>query len=225
MATTFYPTSTASTATSSTWSFAPAIRVLSLSRGSGVVSVTDNTAAVLASSWANGSSVGVWGDNGNTTVLATGAGANWPSARIIFVTEPLNAFTLAGSITINIRALENNAMANYVVGCQILKVAASGGAQSHIAFANLASELGTTEAVRSLSVTPSSTSILDGERLVLAIGYAGIGGSASGFTATGFYNGTSGGASGDTFITFTETITEQAVADTSFPYIGGGYYG
>ena len=99
-------------------------------------------------------------------------------------------------------------MANYGRSCQIGKIAAGDGAYTAFGFGSEGTELTTSETAATITLTPTSTALAAGDMLVLLAMYCGIGTSASGFTVTGYYAGTTGGASGDTYVTFTETITE-----------------
>lgn len=146
---------------------------------------------------------------------------NPPDATIIWISEPLNAVTISGSITYNIRALESANQANYGLSSALYKVAAGNGAatrfNSSVSNTN-PTELGTSESAQIWSFAPTSTAFADGDMLALMLVYVAKGGtSASGRTSTGFWAGTTSGASGDTFLTFTETITAQTVASTARP--------
>jgi hypothetical protein len=137
----------------------------------------------------------------------------------LWITNPLDAVTISGTITANVRALESNAMANYGVGMKVLKIPSGGGAATSIAAGNNTAELGVTEAAWNGTLTLNGTpSIAAGDMIGILIAYGSIGGtSASGFTASCFYAGTSSGASGDTFVTFSATITEQGGAAPAEP--------
>jgi hypothetical protein len=152
---------------------------------------------------------------------------NTSGTEIWFFSNPLNGgVTISGTITPNIRALESNGLANYGVGIEILRFPNGGSVPDAtiVASVPVGLELGTSEAARTSNITPTSTAIATGDRIVIKIGWYAAGGtSASGRTATGFWNGASG-ATGDTFVTFAETLTEQVIPDSSFPFIGGGYY-
>src|SRR6185503_16984976 len=66
-----------------------------------------------------------------------------------------------------------------------------------------------------------------GDRIGVIVYGAPIGTTASGFTFSLGYDGATGAADGDSWVQFTETITEQggAAAADPFPFAGGGYYG
>lgn len=69
-----------------------------------------------------------------------------------------------------------------------------------------ASELTTSSAVYTASVTPTSTAFSGNDILVFEIGVSGGSMSASG-SSTFFYNGATVGASGDSYITLTDNIS------------------
>ena len=188
---------------------------LRLVRGSGVTSEADATIAGLG-------------------VHSVGFDASQSTANgLVFVSNPLNAVTLGGQLQFNLRSAESSTMANYGIGFWVAKVSSGGTITTMVSTVNapLSIELGTAEAAVTRSTggaTWSSTGISANDRLlVMPIFVAAGGASASGFTATMWYNGTTAGASGDSFVTFAETITEVAGATTEdpFPYLGGGYYG
>lgn len=208
MATTFFLTDTASDLTTSgdldlVFGVGAYItKKLALTRGSGVTSITNVTAT----------SSGVWG--------------TWKDATpktLVYITNPLNAFTMVGtanSATLNIRALENNAMANSTVGVSARQYSSSGTFINNIYLTQSSGvELGTTETVMSRTSTPNALSFASGDRIVLEMHWISATGvtAASGFTVTGFYSGTASGASGDSFTSFTETITEKTPASLLVP--------
>ena len=219
MSTTFFPTNTASTATTTDWTHSPTVLLLSLTRGAGAQTVTDNTIALLSSTFGAGQAPQIWG-NANTQTIGSPACTDLLAGSLVFVTNPLNAVSIVGgsTLTTNIRALESNAMANYGPGCTVYKMPANGGSCTFIGGTGVPTEYGTTEAAFTPAVIHASTvALADGDRLVVFFGHVGVGSSASGFTASGFYAGASG-ATGDTFITFNETITEQVIA-AQVPYV------
>lgn len=204
MATTFYPQNTASTATMPA-GFAGTAKELLLTRGPGVASQTDNTVASLPGDTSAGA---VWGNatSQNLSTMPTGAGT------LVFVSNPLASVSISGTISGNLRALESNAMANYGLGFGIYVLTSSGTSTVQLRVIDSVNELGTSESAR----TPSganSFSIGNTDRIAMIVFYGGIGTSASGFTAQGFWNGASG-ATGDTFVTFTETIVEYTSRPT-----------
>lgn len=213
MATTLYPTTTASTQNSSTWGANGVKLVLAFARGSGVTTQTDNTLASLTTG-----GTGAVHQVGGTASVAT-ASITFPqsinSTALVWITEPLNAVTISSNITVNQRALETNAMANYACYAIVGKVPSGGGANAVIGLKNMQAELGTTEAGSSMVVVPNASAgtLSAGDMLFLILCYAGPSVStASGYTASTFYAGTASAASGDSFVTFAETITPAVAA-------------
>lgn len=221
MATKFFPTTGATTRTASSpasWPLAT-LRKLSLTQGAAATSVTDATIASLSTIPVSaGGIVGQWGAGSISFTVQSGTTAEGVNAAtLIWISEPLNAVTVSGTITVNHRSNESNAMANYGAMAFVYKILAGNGAASKIGWAGNTTELGTTEAATSISIIPTSTALADGDMLAVVLGYAAAGGtSASGFTASGFYNGAAG-ATGDTFVSFTEAITEQTIPPPVVP--------
>ncbi len=206
MATTLFPTSQTRNPTN-TFSTADT-RILSLTRGVAVVSQADATvAALVAAANPQGTgSVAPWKRAAGITLAAAGTVESGATigASLFWVSPPLGAITIAGSITANIRGLENSALANYGAGCKIYRVH-GGVVDAAFAQGSSLSEFTTSESALSITLTPTSTALAAGDSLGVLIFYVGIGTSTSAHTATGFWSGLSG-ATGDTFFTFTETI-------------------
>ncbi len=218
MATIFYPTSAAATVSgASNWTNGPSLNLLSLTRGSGVVTDTRNTIASLNTTWGNLSNVEALGSNSTQSPTGTPVGSttNWAAGTLIFLTKPLNAVTISAQPTFNLRGSESNAMANYGLGGLVFRLTPGGAWNASLVRMDPGGvELGTSEAVTAVSPTTLTlpTTLAAGEVLGMIWGFAGVGTSASGFTAAGYYNGTTSAASGDSFVTFSETITEQSTA-------------
>jgi hypothetical protein len=159
------------------------------SRGAGVQTDVTNTVAG-------------WTTPLQVTDTAGGTVVDW-------FTRPLAAFTLGGAVRVNARALESNALANVGIRCEIARVAGDGSSPTVWGATTMPTELGTTEAARSFLVGGDDLAISDGQRLRIRFSIddqeAAMGASQ---TVTLFYAGTSGGASGDTYLTFTQTLTE-----------------
>jgi len=189
--TTIYPTTTASdidpggagTDTYKAWT----------SRGAGVTTAVRNTAT------------------GDTAPLqwTTSAGGN----LIEWYTPQLQAFTLSGRVDCNIRALESNLAADGIIRVEIARVNSDGSSPAVYGTSGMqtAVELTTSEAAYTCWVAGADLSISQGQRLrfraYLDDAYQTL---TSTHTATFYYAGTSGGASGDSYLTFTQTLTEYA---------------
>lgn len=220
MATTCFPITTATDyAGAAVSSTSKKTLTINGTRGAGATTITDNTAAGLAAQPLTTTSTpfSAVGANGGSTpgfdvlILA--------STPICWITPALSAVTIAGSITVNFRGSESNAMANYGGGAGLFQI--SGDTATLIGAGGNSTEFGTSEAARSFTITPTSTALADGDRLCIYFLYGGAGGSsASGFTASFVYAGASG-ATGDVFVTFTETLAAQGgAAAASLVYSG-----
>lgn len=186
---------------------------LSFARGSGVVSVGPiaTTTGLGTVNGASGTFASINNENVNmqagTTIEAWTGGSS-----IFFISGPLAAVAISGTITVNHRSLESAAQANYAAQAFVYRLPGYGpnaGVGATIGRGGNTTELGTAEAARSITITPIAGSLLnDGDRIMVVFAYGSPAGStsASGRTTTFFYNGTTSAASGDSFITFTETI-------------------
>lgn len=177
------------------------------SRGAGATNAVTNTFA----GWAAPSQI---------TATAGGTAIEWYSKQ-------LSAFTLASLVRLNIRVLVSNTLCNTSIRAELAVCNADGSGASIWAAASLtdvdapgASGSGTgtnssglpqtsENAIRSYIAGPD-TSVTDGQRLRLRlfIDDESTDAAASGFTATVVYAGTSDGASGDSFITLSQSVTE-----------------
>lgn len=154
--------------------------------------------AMLAGRGAAASSV-----SGTTTASGT-----WISLGY-FATPPLNAFTLTGSISCNLRGLEANTNANASLGVRFYKWTRSAGLGALIVQASATVELGTAETAVAATATAPSTAFANGDVLVAEMGIINIGSMGSGRAVTLYFNGPTAGASGDSYITIPQTITQQ----------------
>ena len=124
-------------------------------------------------------------------------------------TRPLTAFTLGGAVRCNVRGLQSATTANTSFRCEIAVVAGDGTGATVWATGESPVELGATEAARSFLVSGDDVAVSGGQRLRvrLYIDDYGEGQMASGQTVTLFYAGAAA-ATGDTYLTFTQTLTE-----------------
>jgi len=167
-------------------------QVLSTSRGS------------TASTSSRGSAVGP------TPGVEAGIYAGSP---LLWISQPLSAdLTVSGSITFNMRAYESSMSANMAINCRILKMVATTNAVSEVYKTVRSTELGTSEAANNWSETPgSSFSFNRGDRIVLAAFFDDGGGNqSSGYTGYFYFNGPTAAASGDSYVTFTETFSFES---------------
>lgn len=137
-----------------------------------------------------------------------GVEAAFSGPPIDFITAPLSAaFTISGTITLNLWAFETNMTDNMAVNAIIERLDCKGQVISTIANTARVTELGTASAVNNFTVTPTSTSMLKGERIRVRVYFDDAGTMASGGSGAFVFSGTTAGSSGDSYITFTENLT------------------
>jgi len=139
-------------------------------------------------------------------------------------TRGLEAFTLGGAVLVNLRAIVSNAATNAALKCEIAVTDSDGS--NPVAWASAlhhAEIIATSEAAYAFLVAGPDTSVASGKRLRIRISvddarsdYYG-GDLASGYTVTTYYAGTSAGASGDSYLTFTNTLVEYTTLTTISP--------
>lgn len=123
----------------------------------------------------------------------------------------VDAVTISSTITLNLRVNEVAMSVNAQGACRISQYDSSGTFIADVvANANakhtFGTEMSTSEAAQNWTATPTSTSFSAGDILVIAPHADAIGTMNSG-GANIWTDGPTGGASGDSFVTFTETIT------------------
>lgn len=146
------------------------------------------------------------GMNIQWTKTAGGSLLEWISGR-----SPVGGWTLAGSVTFAIDALESATNANCVGKARLYKRTA-GGTETEIGSSwSSTTEFGTTVAEFSWSATPPSTSFAEDDRLIIRYLIAGTapGLMGGGRTATIQYAGAAGSSS-DSRITLTEDVVFKA---------------
>jgi hypothetical protein len=135
-------------------------------------------------------------------------------------TPELEAFTLTGMAQANIRALESSASANASLRCELARVDSDGTNPTVWASWCCAptgtdnGELTTSEVARTINVSGDDLAFTDGQRLRIRLYNEDISSAAMGnaFNVQRFFNGTSGGASGDSYITLPQSVSEYVTA-------------
>lgn len=122
--------------------------------------------------------------------------------------------TISGTITFNLWGTESSMSANAAINCILERIDSTGAIISTIVKTTRTTELGTTSAAANFTATPTSTTVLKGERIRARVFFDDAGTMGSGFTLTFTYARDTGGADGDSFITFNETFSFQT-ADPS----------
>jgi hypothetical protein len=175
---------------------------------------------------------GADGTNDNYTdgsrIYSTDGGSAWTQpanedwAFEVFVgtilewySPPLTAFTLADLVAVNARVLGSNANTGMVVGAVLYRVDEDGsnptpygtGVYNH---ATDAGELTDSEAAYAFNISGDDLALTDGQRLRLRLFVMGTDLQGMAGSATLYYAGTSGGASGDSYIQLSQSVSEYA---------------
>lgn len=181
-----------------------------------------NQGASLATAVTNSQTGAITSQNlnsGNTQTKTAGG------VITMWVSHPLSsAVTIAGTITPNIWALESNASCNCGLRYEVFKWDhTNGGLYSMgISTNDGVTEFGTSAAVRTApTLTPASTAFAVGDRIAVAIynDDANAVTEASGQTWTMDYSAATG-VDGDSYLSFTETLTMSADSNTTPPMVG-----
>lgn len=169
-----------------------------------------------------------WTSRGDSAASVTDdPGAGWAAPQqlqsggtnVSWFTKPLEAFTLGGLVKVNLRASESAAAGNSSIGVEIARVDSDGTNATVWGYANRdaansggatgAGELATSETAYTVYVSGDDLAITDGQRLrirIFADDCADIPTASN--TVSAFVDGPTGGASGDTFLIFEQTLTE-----------------
>lgn len=165
------------------------------------------------------------GTNIPVTATAGGQAVTWFSDPI---TE---AFTLSGTVTVNIRGLEAANTANAGRGILIERTNNAGVVQSTIVADSTVpatiTEFTTTDAANGAATyTPTSTAMAAGERIKITLKIRNVG-TMGASTATISHDGPASAAAGDTYVQFNENFVTDLTQDVSPFEIKGsnGYYG
>lgn len=168
--------------TASDWNYAP----LLTTRGGGVVTGTV------------------------TSITGTTLGLEPSLTPLVWISPPLDAdVTISGTLTFNLRMAEAMAAANATAQCVIERVDSVGAIISTVVNSERGTEMGTTEAAQNWTASPTSTNFLRGDRIRISVAFNDATSltMGSGFTLTFWYAGTTAAASGDSYVTFTETLS------------------
>jgi hypothetical protein len=149
-----------------------------------------------------------------TTNASTSVPMNYSSANVTWFTPPLTGVTVSGTITANIRAYESAVQANAGIRIKIERTDTHGTPLSIIAESTFGSptELTTSDAAKNWSPTTTSTTLSSGDRIKVTLTCVNAGTMGSGQTVYVTFNGASAAAAGDSYVTFTETITTYTVS-------------
>jgi len=178
------------------------------SRGDGVANGVRNTAAG-------------WTSPLQWTDTAGGTAIEW-------YTKPLLAVTLESLVQLKLRALSSSS-SNASVHAEIAICGSDGSSPVVWAKGVHRDYIATTETSYDVRLAGPSTAITEGQRIRVRvyIDDHAYGAMAASKTATLYYDGTTPGASGDSYVLWPVALTEFSVpggGDELMPYAGGGYY-
>jgi len=165
------------------------------------------------------------GTNIQVTATAGGQALTWFS-------EPFTAdITISGTVTVNIRGLENANTTNAGRGILIERTNNAGTVLSEIlsdrTVPTTITEFTTSDAANGAATyTPTSTAMVAGDRIKVTLKIRNVGTMGAG-TATISHDGAAVNAAGDTYVRFTENIFTDEVLDVSHYQVFGsnGYKG
>ena len=152
------------------------------------------------------------GTNIQWTKTAGGAVLEWISGR-----SPVGGWTLAGSMTFNIWALESNMGANAGALARYYKRLAAGSESEIVSSpADDGVEFGTAATKMNWAETPTSTAFAEDDRLIVRFFITNIGTMGGGFTCTLDYDAGAGDADGISWVELTENVTFKTEAVAYF---------
>lgn len=169
-----------------------------------------------------------------TNTVASGTNIQWVSGAgslTQWYSNPVvEAITISGTITVNIRGLESANNVNAGRGIFIQRTDSVGTVQSTIladtTVPTVITEFTTTDAANGTATyTPTSTAMSVGDRILIIIKVRNVGTMGAG-SITGSFNGSTSGVRGDTWVQFNENIRTDNLGDTkTYEIIQQGYYG
>jgi|KBSMisStaDraftv2_1062788.scaffolds.fasta_scaffold06274_2 hypothetical protein len=150
-----------------------------------------------------------------TNTTASGTSIQWTKTaggtQLKWISPPLAApVTISGTVTMNVWAFEDNALANATVAFTVKRLAGGVEGSSLLTDSTLGSELGTSVAVKNWTASPASTTFSTGDRIVLIGDIVNVGTMAAAHSVTVDYGGKTGAADGDSWVQFTENLSFTA---------------
>lgn len=142
------------------------------------------------------------------TVAGPTSGVEIASSRQ-WVSNPLAADVLiAGTITFNLRMAESGTAGNAGAQCVIERIDSMGAIQETVCNSEFGTEMGTTEAAQNWTVDATDTQFYKGDRIRIRVAANDAGGTmGASVTLTFWFDGPTAAASGDSYVTFTESLT------------------
>lgn len=181
---------------------------------------------------------GADGSNDNyangSRIYSTDSGSTWTQptnedwafkvlgGRIIeWYTPQLEAFTLSGLVRVNLRAAGSDAATGMGMFAALWRVDSDGSNPTLYGVGQMNNANGglltASEAAYQFDLVGDDLAVASGQRLrlrVYAMGTPDSTGMVEGDSFTFYYAGTSGGASGDSYVTFPVTLTEHVASET-----------
>lgn len=155
----------------------------------------------------------------NTTASGTSIQATDSAGGTVltWLSPPLDAVTIAGSIRVNVRGRESANAANAGRRIKIERTDGAGAVQSTIvALTNHGTEFTTTDAANSVwNITPTSTALSSGDRIKVTLYLGNVGTMGGSQTVTYSVAGPTEEAAGDTWLRFIEALVEQVTASAT----------
>lgn len=148
----------------------------------------------------------------------TGVQVKKAGVVLIWISAPLAAVTISGTITFNLWGKESNLAANCGFDVLVERVNRVGTVQSTILRSEHGTEFGTAAAAENWTGTPTSTALVDTDRIKVTVFANDAGGNmASGQTFTLDY-GAATGVDGDSYVQFNEALS---IFDAHVTSVGG----
>lgn len=137
-----------------------------------------------------------------------------------WLSQPLLAdVTIAGTVTCNLWACESNMSANVAINAVVDRISGTDQAITQILKTARTTEVAVSadlsvRAVNNFTATPTSTLVKKGDRLRFRVFADDAGTMAATYTWAFSWNGSTNGADGYSFISFTETLTFDVITPT-----------
>lgn len=131
-----------------------------------------------------------------------------------YMSAPVNGFTCSGTITFNFWQKESNMTDNLGAQCVIHRRANDGSYISTVVDSQKGTEFSTSYAVQNWTASPTSTTFSSGDRILVLVMINDAGGTGVASTGWVSVDGPTSGALGDSWVQFTETVTEFVAAQS-----------
>ena len=143
--------------------------------------------------------------SGTNIQVTDGAGGQ----ALTWFSPPVQAVTISGTVTVNVRGLESGNTINAGAGVLIERCDGLGNVISSIVADStvpaVITEYSTSDAAKNGTYTPTSTTLASGDRIKVTPKVRNVGTMGAG-TVTNSVDGPTAAAAGDTYVSFTETI-------------------